>query len=132
MVALGDGHTFELDGHARALLWPRGQLPVPRQLLVRTFTAPDLGAALMLRQAIDGAARTRLDQVFGIAREHGLLDCPAGHLIPNGACAKAAEIVAALRQSRIMEAVDLAAMRESCDGIDALLALRHPARASRA
>lgn len=70
---LPDGSLVKLDGHTRAFLWARHQIPVPVQVRVNIFRIRNLSEAAELYTHFDNirAAEKATDRTFGAMREIG-------------------------------------------------------------
>ncbi len=72
---LPNGQLVKLDGHTRALLWERGVLESPGQVIVTVIPVRDMEHAKELYNHFDNAqaAETIKDKLSGALREHGLV-----------------------------------------------------------
>lgn len=71
---LPDGTFIKVEGHTRALLWQRGQLAAPDEVLVDVYDVRTRKAAGDLYDRFDNPATGKgaRDRMFGAAREIGL------------------------------------------------------------
>lgn len=74
MAELPDGRRFKLDGHTRCLLWQRGELAMPDELIVDVWRCADEAAVKALYSRFDAAtaAETAADRLRGAANEHDI------------------------------------------------------------
>jgi hypothetical protein len=72
MAELPSGERYKLDGHTRSLLWQRGELAAPDELVVDIWWCRDEAAVKALYSRFDGqtAAETAVDRLRGAANEH--------------------------------------------------------------
>ena len=70
-----DGTITKVDGHTRAMLWAKGQLPDPGEVLATVYRCKDLRELNELHAAFDtqAAAETVFDKVSGAFSEQGLV-----------------------------------------------------------
>ncbi|MHB1530469.1 MAG: hypothetical protein ACYCXT_13825 [Acidiferrobacteraceae bacterium] len=70
-----DGKLTKVDGHTRAMLWAKGQLPDPGDVLATVYRCKDLRELNELHAAFDtqAAAETVFDKVTGAFSEQGLV-----------------------------------------------------------
>ncbi len=69
-----DGKLTKVDGHTRAMLWAKGKLPNPGEVLATVYRCKDLRELNELHAAFDtqAAAETVFDKVSGAFSEQGL------------------------------------------------------------
>lgn len=70
-----DGKLTKVDGHTRAMLWAKGKLPDPGDVLATVYRCNDLRELNELHAAFDtqAAAETVFDKVSGAFSEQGLV-----------------------------------------------------------
>lgn len=93
---LPNGKLIKLDGHTRALLWQRGQVPSPGTVDVAIVPAKDLAHAEELYKAFDSkdALETMRDKVSGAFHRFGFE--PQSALLQTGSITSALRIAYAI------------------------------------
>ncbi|WP_162144228.1 hypothetical protein [Methylocaldum szegediense] len=74
-AALLDGVLYKIDGHTRALLWTRGELPSPTEVHVTVYRVSSRAELNALYGTVDAesAAEKQQDKIFGAYRESELV-----------------------------------------------------------
>lgn len=74
-AALLDGVLYKIDGHTRALLWTRGELPTPTGVHVTVYRVRSRAELNALYGTVDAesAAERQQDKISGAYRESGLV-----------------------------------------------------------
>lgn len=69
---LPNGKLIKLDGHTRALLWKRKEIPVPMQVTVVIYPAKDIAEVEQLYKDFDSkdALESQRDKVYGAFNRH--------------------------------------------------------------
>lgn len=95
---LPNGKLVKLDGHTRALLWQRGQVPSPGVVDVAIVPAKDLAHAEELYKAFDSkdALETQRDKVSGAFHRFGFE--PQSGLLQGGSITSALHIAYGIYQ----------------------------------
>ena len=80
------GQLWKVDGHARALLWARGELPVPDEVKVTVHRVTSYQELLELYSVFDtqSAAESLADKVAGAFRQAGIKDALTSKRIKHG------------------------------------------------
>jgi hypothetical protein len=78
--AILNGQLYKVDGHTRAYLWQKGELPVPQEVIVTAYKVKSYEELLDLYCAIDvsSAGETWTDKVCGAFHENGYVLKSAG------------------------------------------------------
>jgi hypothetical protein len=84
-AALPSGEMYKLDGHTRALLWSRGQLKAPHEVLVIVYSAENIEEVRRLYREFDSvkSVENAGDKVSGAYRLHGI-KAQSGLLLHGG------------------------------------------------
>lgn len=82
---LPSGKLVKLDGHTRALMWKRKDIPAPTQVTVVVYMAKDMAEVEQLYKDFDSkdALETNRDKAFGAFRRHNFQ--PQSDLLASGA-----------------------------------------------
>lgn len=91
---LPDGTLYKLDGHTRALLWDRGDIPQPTGTLlavIHPVSSLDEVKRLYVQHDNPGAAENIVDRISGAYRELGWN--PTSNIVRNGPVASAMRLL---------------------------------------
>ncbi len=91
IAELPSGKQYKLDGHTRALLWKRKEIPAPVQVTAIIYPAKDVAEVEQLYKDFDSkeALETQRDKVYGAFNRH--------NFEPQSGLVQAGNITSALR-----------------------------------